>query len=300
VGFQLKAEEGVGSGIRRVVTERIEAARAELARPAAQRHQGVHEARKRFKEIRAVLRLIREPLGKRYAEDNAWFRDAGRRLAAARDAQALLETWDKLDQAYPRRLRSRAMMNCRARLEARLARVTAAELEDSATIEQVRDDLLGAAERLAAWRLPDGGGFPLLAPGWKRVYRQGRRRLAQAYRQVSDEAFHEWRKRIKDHWYHTKLLQPVWEDEMQTRRNGLKALSDLVGDDHDLAVLRATLAGEPELFGAAATRRSLDSMAAERQRALRAQARGLGLRLYAERPAPHVKRLQAYWKAWRG
>ncbi|HKK22473.1 MAG TPA: CHAD domain-containing protein, partial [Pseudohaliea sp.] len=161
-------------------------------------------------------------------------------------------------------------------------------------------ELLGAAGRLATWPLPEGGGFALLAPGWERVYRQGRQRLEQAYRQASDEAFHEWRKRIKDHWYHTKLLQPVWVDEMQVRRSALKALSDRVGDDHDLAVLRAALAAEPELFGAAATRRSIDAMATERQQALRGQARGLGLCLYAERPAPHVKRLQAYWKAWRG
>ncbi len=300
MGFQLKLEEGVGSGIRRVVTERIEAARDELARPAAQRHEGVHEARKRFKEIRAVLRLMREPLGQRYAEENAWFRDAGRRLAAARDAQALLETWDKLDQVCPRRLAGSAMVQCRERLEARLARVSAAELEDSAAIEQVRDDLLQAAERLAAWPLPDGGGFSLLAAGWKRAYRQGRRRLKEAYRQRSDEAFHEWRKRIKDHWYHTKLLQPVWVDEMQTRRSALKALSELVGDDHDLAVLRATLAAEPELFGAAATRRRIDSLAIQRQQALRGEAQALGRRLYAERPAAHLERLQAYWKAWRG
>lgn len=300
MGFQLKLEEGVGSGIRRVVTERIEAAREELARPAAQRHQGVHEARKRFKEIRAVLRLVREPLGKRYAEQNAWFRDAGRRLAAARDAQALLETWDKLEGANPRRLRSQAMVQCRERLEARLARVSAAELKDSAAIEQVRDDLLGAAERLAALPLPDGGAFSLLAAGWKRAYRQGRRRLKEAYRQGSDEAFHAWRKRIKDHWYHTKLLQPVWVDEMQTRRSALKALSELVGDDHDLAVLRATLAAEPELFGAAATRDSIDSLATQRQQALRGEARGLGRRLYAERPTAHLERLQAYWEVWRG
>lgn len=299
MGFQLQLEEGVGSGIRRVVAERIEAARTELARPAAERHEGVHEARKRFKEIRAVLRLVREPLGKRYAQENTWFRDAGRRLAAAREAQALLETWDKLEAANPRRLGSPAMRRCRERLEARLARVSAAELEDSAAIEQVRDDLLQAAERLAAWPLPEGGGFRLLAPGWERVYRQGRQRLKAAYRQASDEAFHEWRKRIKDHWYHTKLLQPVWVDEMQVRRSALKALSDRVGDDHDLAMLRATLAAEPELFGAAATRRSIDAMATERQQALRAQARGLGLCLYAERPGPHMKRLQAYWRTWR-
>ena len=299
VSYRLRRGEGVGQGMRRVVAERIEAARSELARPAAQRHEAIHEARKRFKEIRAALRLLRGPLAEAYARENAWFRDAGRRLAAARDAQALLETWDKLDRAYPRRLRSAAMGRCRGRLEQRLAQVTAVEVEDSAALEQVCDELARAQQRIAGWPLPSGGGFRLLAPGWGRIYRQGRRRLKQAYRDGSDEAFHEWRKRIKDHWYHTRLLQLVWPEEMQARRTALKALSDLVGDDHDLAVLRATIAQEPALFGATATRRSLLGLAGRRQEDLRSEARTLGRRVYAERPDAHLERLQAYWRVWR-
>ena len=54
----------------------------------------MHQARKRFKELRALLRLVREPLGARFKLDNRRLRDVGRRLAESRDAAAMLESWD--------------------------------------------------------------------------------------------------------------------------------------------------------------------------------------------------------------
>ncbi len=48
------------------------------------------------------LRLMRSELGEKcYKEENRWFRQAAHRLAGARDAEALLETWDKLAKHYP-------------------------------------------------------------------------------------------------------------------------------------------------------------------------------------------------------
>src|SRR5689334_2335445 len=56
----------------------------------------IHDVRKRIKETRALLRLVREPLGSRFGQENKWYRNAGRDLSAARDAIALIESADKL------------------------------------------------------------------------------------------------------------------------------------------------------------------------------------------------------------
>jgi hypothetical protein len=74
-------------------------------------------------------------------------------------------------------------------------------------------------------------------------------------------------------------------------------LSELLGDDHDLWVLREALsameddvpAGLDPLLGAVDHRRT------ELERA----AILLGQRLYAEKPGAFVRRIHHYWKAWR-
>src|SRR4051794_31867359 len=57
----------------------------------------VHDARKRLKKARALLRLLREALGPRiYRRENACLRDAGRPLTEVRDAKVLVDTFDEL------------------------------------------------------------------------------------------------------------------------------------------------------------------------------------------------------------
>ena len=74
-------------------------------------------------------------------------------------------------------------------------------------------------------------------------------------------------------------------------------LADLLGDDHDLAVLRSTLV---ELDGQIP--RDLDpvlGLIEHRRAQLQTEAMFLGERLYAEKPKAFVRRLRRYWRAWR-
>ena len=70
-------------------------------------------------------------------------------------------------------------------------------------------------------------------------------------------------------------------------------LSDLLGDDHDLAVLLAWAQEhtepEPELVEAVEARRA----------ALQQEAVELGARLYTDRPKVFVRRLELLWEASR-
>ncbi len=62
--------------------------------------EAVHDVRKGFKKVRAALRLAREELGdETYRAENYAFRDAARPLTEVRDAQMLVETFDKLTKA---------------------------------------------------------------------------------------------------------------------------------------------------------------------------------------------------------
>lgn len=60
-------------------------------------HTGIHEARKRFKKIRTLLRAMRHELGSAtFKAENVFFRDIAQSIGAVRDAQALLECLGKL------------------------------------------------------------------------------------------------------------------------------------------------------------------------------------------------------------
>jgi CHAD domain-containing protein len=97
-----------------------------------------------------------------------------------------------------------------------------------------------------------------------------------------DRRFHDWRKRVKDYWYVSRLLRRCWPELMENRVAELKRLSDLLGDDHDLAVMRSLLVHEQANLGD--TTSLLSGLLRQRQQELRAVAGPLGMRLYATAP----------------
>lgn len=296
MAFRFRKIEAVSDGVRRVVCERIDNAAEQLQATGDEREEGIHQARKRFKEIRAVLRLVRYELGDRYTVENRWYRDSARSLAQARDAQAVIETWDKLHDCFPDEFERKQMAAVRKRLEKRLRRVSASEGVDAS--DAVLDALTSARDRVQRWPLADEG-FAALRPGARRSYAQGQRNYDRALARETDEAFHEWRKRVKDLWYHTTLLRRIWDDVMSVRKRQLKTLSDTLGDDHDLVVLRELMRREPELFGAERQQSRLAGLIDTRQQTLRASARDLGALIYAEEPDAYIRRIEAYWHVWR-
>jgi hypothetical protein len=81
---RIEPDASVEPAVRRMAVEQIDKAVGELTADHLDRHEGVHQARKRFKKIRAVVRLARGSPGGTYSAENAWFRDIERELSAAR------------------------------------------------------------------------------------------------------------------------------------------------------------------------------------------------------------------------
>jgi CHAD domain-containing protein len=299
MAYRLKADEAVVDGLKRVVLGEIDKAEAMLGQDGDDRDEGIHEARKSFKKIRAVLRLLRPSLGSAYAAENAWYRDAARALSDLRDAQAMLESFDKLHEAVADQMRADGFAEIRAALDQRRQSIGDKDTELATNARRVRGDLEDARRRVDLWDFKQKG-FAAIGPGLRKTYRRGRQARVQAYRTRTDEAFHEWRKRVKYHWYHVRLLQNLWPDMLKPSRAALKELSDILGDDHDLVVMKQTVAGlDPDLCDSAACGDYL-ALVDQRQQHLRAAARSLGDRIYAEKPNCLHARFKSYWRTWRG
>lgn len=296
MAFRLRRSEQVPEGIRRITRETLDDAHRQLARTGDERHAGIHEARKHLKEARAVLRLVRPELGRHFAAENHRLRDIARALSPARDARVALDTWDRLALADPSGMAEDS--HVRDRLERRLLDMTDAALDDSGTLECLRDDLASARDSVDGWPL-QARGFGTLRQGLRESYRRGRRKRRTALTSGRDEDFHEWRKRVKDLWYQTRLLQGVWPPVMKAGIGQLKRLSDWLGDDHDLTLLRSLLQHEREPRGQRPAAARWPDWINKRQLALRKRASRLGARVYAEKPLAYVTRIEAYWMLWR-
>lgn len=295
MSFELARDETLSAGARRVALEQLDGA-LESLRGSGDRNEAIHDARKRCKKLRAVLRLVRDGLGDAaYRDQNAAFRDVARMLGAARDRWVLVETVDALQARYGAFLADAAFGPLRQRFVARhrgaLDRLLQADRADeaaAAALERLRATVAG-------WRL-DGEEDPeIVAAGVRRVYREGRRAMARAAEQPTSERFHEWRKQAKYFWYHARLLRVRGGVGMASPVARLERLARQLGEEHDLAVLRAALRKERRLTGGVEHRGLLLGLLEQRRGELRAEALADGRLLYARKPHEVGARLARQW-----
>jgi len=253
----------------------------------------VHEARKRGKETRGLLRLVRPSLGDAYVAVNAEVRDAARELSSLRDAHALLGTVEDLAASLEG--------GDTADLDATGGhlRVTAAATThgvdgDDRRIAVARGRMETARAMIATW--PGPIEVEAMAGGVAKTARRGRTAWKASRKDASDEQVHEWRKRVKYLWYQARLAAPADPEGIGPLVDQLDELSDLLGDEHDLTVLVEHLersAGSDAM--ASVDVEGVIEAARARQATLRAAALELGAQVYGGGVGAIVDRLVGPW-----
>jgi CHAD domain-containing protein len=281
-----------------VAGEQIDRAIHEIVDKELDRHDAVHQVRKRCKKLRGLIRLVR-PEFDDYRQENAFFRDAARQLAYVRDAQSIIECFDGLVDHFGDQIDRTTFASIREYLADRRRRIADDQVGLNERLDEFLAKMQEARKRVNDWKV-HGNGFSAVEGGLRKTYGRGRKALRNAYDDPSTENFHEWRKRVKYHWYHTRLLRRIWGDMMGVHRNAAKELSDLLGDDHNLAIFRDTLLAESDTFGSETDVRAFIESIDRRRAELQAAAHPLGERLFAEKPNRLAGRFHKYWKTWRG
>ncbi len=95
---QFEPDKDASDEVRRVASEELAQAVEFLTTKELDLDTAVHEARKRIKRLRALLRLVRGELGAVFDAVNSELRSTARRLASAREAAATLEAIDQLKE----------------------------------------------------------------------------------------------------------------------------------------------------------------------------------------------------------
>jgi len=216
----------------------------------------------------------------------------GKGLAAARDAQALLDAVDKLERNTESGEGEGPIQSMRGWLHKR-RQAAEQNLEQSTASEAMRRllELRPAFTGLAVY--PDD--FSPLAKGLERCYRATRKSFKAAFHTGEAEEIHEWRKGVQHHWRQMQLLTPCWPSELSARADAARALSQLLGDDHDIAMLLHLVSTPTMTFGSPEETAAFVKRCRKRHKALRRDAKVRGERLFVEKPRPFTARIHAYW-----
>ncbi len=271
--------------IRRIAQGQTAEAIAILESGRERRDGNVHEARKRFKRLRGLYRLVSafDPDFCRREEHHV--RDIARSLSAARDATAIVETIDRFaaDAATPAEIDR--LMIFRRGLVARRDRI----VRQQRGLVQAVNDAVG--ELKTSLRALDGVSFEkdpaeageILAAGVGKTCRRGVKALHKAKAHGHDEDFHDLRKSVKYHEMHMRLMQDAWPRPYKSRLALAGRLGDRLGELHDIPVLRDIV--EDAGIGGPADRNFLMKILRRKEKALAGDCLEGASRLFALTPS---------------
>ena len=295
MSLELKKGESFCEGLQRIARKQIDGSLEWLAgQHQGSRDEAVHEVRKSLKKLRALLRVVRPVVGEEiYRAENVHLRDAGRLLAEIRDANILIETLAALTSECERPTED-LLAGVRGALEADLRAARTRVLEEQNALAGVAAALRESRERIGDWTdVPDR--WRSLGKGLTDTYGRAKAAFRQAEGTPTVETFHEWRKQAKYLRYQSEMLLPIWPGRLEEMVAEMHQMTDLLGRDHDLAVLRQ------KLFDA---ERSDDQQVLvdciDQQRAkLASSALMLGTQFFQNAPKQFVRHLKGYWKVWK-
>lgn len=297
MSYHFQPRAGINDAVRQVAVSQLERGLAEIDDAALSRDETIHQVRKRCKKLRGLVRLVRPALGKDYDRENKAFRDTARTLSDARDAGSMINTYDELMEQFADQIRRSAFGSVRRRLTLRRQAIEDHVLDTR--LANVRDKFTAALDRAKRWKLSESD-FDAIYGGIVKTHSRACDRLADALESDTDcdartDVLHELRKRTKYHWYHLRLLRSVWPAITLPYIKLLDDLGDLLGDDHDLAMLRQTVAADPGEFGDAADIQALYGLIQQRRTTLQTAALRQAQRMFAEPSKAFARRLEAYW-----
>ncbi len=248
------AGETLAEALDRVIAEQFTMALGVETAPADGQAVAVHSTRKALKRLRAVLRLVRDSISLDcYHTDNQVLKLVAAELGSVRDTWVMA---DVLDRLLPHDPASKETVDTLVeRLQERYRAESRALLENEAQMGAIIDQLENVRERSRRWSMVAGEvntslphDFSSISLGLQRVYKRGRRGMRIVVDSPTDTLLHVWRKRAKYLRHQVEALNLLDPVTLLRYELQLEQLTDLLGDDHDLAVLLARFGSDPTLI----------------------------------------------------
>lgn len=283
MSYRIKNGEGLAVAFGRIAAEQIDLATAQLGR--SHHGEAIHNARKALKRLRALLRLMRVALPKRlFRQENRRLAEAGRKISPLRDIHVQLCMLEKI-KADATPAGSRLRRHLLRQESFFMRRVPALRKTLRAMLDQSRRNLVSPPLREPA---PKD-----LADSLKRIYKRGRSALKAARRSPTPVHLHDWRKKAKPLGYSLELIQDLGPHKLSKMIRHSDALTDLLGDDHDLFMIWSALEKEHR-SRPTGNLSPLAGRISRQRKKLQKRAIKLGQKIYDEKPGAFEKRLGHY------
>src|SRR5262245_56228203 len=228
MAFRLKQGASISSEIRRIVLKQLEAAISELHTVGdPQSDDAVHDARRRVKKIRAIIRLVRPVLDKDSRAVDRDLSTVSRLLAPVADGRGIVETLNEIEHRYPASLPKRTLAAARAGVLRNGARADR-EAQTRGILKMAAGTLRSERSRIKHWHIR-GDGFRAIAPGLEQSYRRARRMMLVTWSKPKPSHFHAWRRYVKDHWFHIRLLEGRCGFHLVAYERRIEALDGILG-----------------------------------------------------------------------
>ncbi|MFK0277648.1 CHAD domain-containing protein [Ensifer sp. NPDC090286] len=260
-------------------------------------HEAVHEARKNFKRLRSLYRLVAADALQFQKTENTRIRGMARNLSIVRDAAALVENAHYLKAASCNEEEERALAHVCERLTTRRDRIAARETDIEDRVAGTIVNCEQALQALAQVSFDDRRGKTAarLTKGWRRTLRRAARAKEACGSSTEADPFHELRKRAQDYRMHLGLMRETWPSAMQAKRNDAKMLVDTLGHLNDLAIMVQLINEEPALAGNSQDQAHLIAAVIARQETLRNDALRLAATVFQEQPEDESRTIRLLW-----
>jgi CHAD domain-containing protein len=296
MAFELRPSEPPRRGLRRLARKELAAAREAIRAATPPSEEAVFTARKSLKKVRAVLQLIDADGGRGLGGAKSRLRKVNRTLSCVRDADALIQTLATLKAHQPKLFSEHRYARIRRGLVAgQRAALAGARHRDA--WQEAAHHLRVLRASAQAWTTRHRG-FSAMAPGIRDVARRARLALARAKETNVAADFHAWRKEMKALWYALRLVGGGTAAIGRDLR-ALQSAERWLGDDHNLVVLCATLAKDPNACrGPLQVARLQDAVNAT-QAMLRRKAIARTRTIFTIRPRDYATRVERAYRARR-
>ncbi len=260
-------------------------------------HAAIHAARKRFKRLRALYRLVAPDAHDFRERENTRIREMARSLSTVRDATALVETVDYLATQATSAEEFTALSQASRTLMDRRDRIAESEVDLPQKIAHAIETCGEAIAALQQLDLSDNRHRTARRLGkvWTKQQKKAQLALMHCLANHEAEAFHDLRKRGQVYWMHLSLLRDLWPSAMAAKRAEAKLLVDLLGHEHDLSVLTQTVNENPDEFGTSDTLALLIAAIITRQQALRQEALERAQSVFQDDPVREGKIIETLW-----